>query len=72
MTTNLKVSGMMCQACVGHVTKALQSVPGVQSVLVELPDSARVEHQGASDPALLAAVDEEGYNAQVVDRTVER
>jgi len=67
MTTELKVSGMMCGACAGHVSKALQNVPGVQSVEVDLAAaSARVEHNGADTQAMVAAIDEEGYTAQVV------
>ncbi len=64
-TTELKVEGMMCEACVGHVTKALQNVPGVRAVNVDLAAGrATVQHEGAQTPALIAAVDEEGYQAQ--------
>ncbi len=66
-TTELKVEGMMCEACVGHVTKALQGVPGVRTVNVDLAAKrATVQHEGAETPALMAAVDEEGYQAQAV------
>ena len=64
-TTELKVEGMMCNACVGHVTKALQNVPGVRTVHVDLKAGrAMVQHEGAQTPALIEAVDEEGYQAQ--------
>ncbi len=64
-TTELKVEGMMCEACVGHVTKALQNVSGVRDVTVDLKAGrATVQHEGAQTPALIAAVDEEGYQAQ--------
>ena len=36
MTKTLKVEGMMCQHCVAHVKKALESVDGVASVEVDL------------------------------------
>ena len=66
MTTNLKIDGMMCEACVSHVTRALQNVSGVSGAQVVLAaSSARIEHEGASEAALLAAVEEEGYSAQV-------
>jgi copper chaperone CopZ len=35
-TVELEVQGMTCGACVKHVTKALQSVPGVNRVDVDL------------------------------------
>ncbi|MBV9470896.1 MAG: heavy-metal-associated domain-containing protein, partial [Abitibacteriaceae bacterium] len=35
-TTQLKITGMSCDVCVQHVTKALQNVPGVQQVQVNL------------------------------------
>ena len=64
-TTELKVSGMSCEMCVGHVTKALQSVPGVRGVKVDLAAGrAVVQHEGATLPSMIEAVDEEGYQAQ--------
>ena len=64
-TTQLKITGMSCGACVNHVTKALQGVDGVQDVKVDLAaGSATVQHQGSTEPAaLIAAVTEEGYEA---------
>ncbi len=38
-TTVFPVEGMTCNHCVMHVTKALQSVPGVQSVEVSLENN---------------------------------
>ncbi len=67
METILKVTGMNCGACVGHVTRALQSVRGVQLAAVDLASGqAVVKHdEGASVESMLAAVEEEGYQAQV-------
>ena len=65
--TILKVEGMSCDACIGHVTRALMSVPGVIEARVDLrAGRAMVLHDGASDEAMLYAVEEEGYKAQVV------
>jgi copper chaperone len=65
MTTELKVEGMSCGACVGHVTRALQSVDDVERALVDLETGkATVEHSGADISQLVAAVEEEGYTAQ--------
>jgi copper ion binding protein len=36
-TTSLAVQGMMCGHCTGKVEKALSAVPGVRSVVVDLP-----------------------------------
>ena len=64
-TLNLKISGMSCGACVSHVTRALQSAPGVQSAVVDLASqSARVEGENLDVEQLKAAVEEEGYEAQ--------
>ena len=66
----LSLSGLMCEACVGHVTRGLQGVPGVQKVAVDLASAKAVvsgESLGASQ--LVAAVEEEGYGATVVGET---
>ena len=57
---------MSCSACVGHVSRALSSLPGTSDVTVDLEsgqatlnaDSAKV-----TIADLIAAVDEEGYSA---------
>ena len=67
MTTELKVKGMNCGACVSHVTKALQGVAGVQSATVDLAvGTAQVEHQSGIEPqALIEAVTEAGFGADL-------
>jgi len=67
-TTQLKVSGMNCGACVNHVTKALQGVAGVQSALVNLEGGAATvqHHENIDAQALVEAVVEEGYAAHRV------
>lgn len=63
----LEVQGMTCGSCVKHVTKALQSVPGVSRVEVDLANGrARVEGDlsfGAQP--LIAALASEDYPAQL-------
>lgn len=62
---NLKINGMSCAACVGHVSKALQSVAGVSNVQVELERGiAHVAGNNLDANKLIAAVEEEGYEAQ--------
>ncbi len=65
METTLKVSGMNCGACVNHVTRALQSVAGVQSADVDLAaGEAVVQHDANTDAArLIEAVAEAGFQA---------
>lgn len=64
----LKVEGMMCEHCVAHVTKALEGVKGVKNVKVSLEEGGATLDAGllVSDKALVAAVEEAGYKAQVV------
>lgn len=61
----LTITGMTCEHCVRAATKALEQVPGVDSAAVTLTPGGAVV-QGSADPAeLIAAVKEEGYEAQV-------
>ncbi|MGC8668874.1 MAG: heavy metal translocating P-type ATPase [Chthonomonadales bacterium] len=68
-TCALAIGGMTCAACVSRVEKALRQVPGVADARVSL-----LENQGvvAFDPklvrreALVEAVEDTGYDAQVV------
>ena len=65
-TTIFNISGMSCENCVGFVTKALQIVPGVSKANVSLAEKkAVVQHSGANVSAMQAAVEEEGYAAQL-------
>ena len=65
-TKTLHVQGMMCEACAGHVTKALSGLDGVQNATVSLENAqATVTY----DPAkvqmsqMQEAIEEEGYVA---------
>ncbi len=64
-TTQLKVTGMNCGACVNHVTNALQGVVGVKVATVDLAaGSATVQHNANTNAAaLVEAVAEAGYQA---------
>ncbi len=62
-TTTLKVTGMTCNHCVMSVTKALKSVPGVESADVSLAKAQAVVQGDADRQAMIAAVKEEGYEA---------
>jgi len=57
---------MVCDACVGHVTRALTGLDGVQSAVVSLDDHQAIV---TYDPAVVTvaqmqeAVADEGYEA---------
>lgn len=69
METVLKVDGMSCAMCVGHVTRALQGVSGVQSAQVDLgAGRASVQHDGADVKQMIEAIEEEGYEAQAASQ----
>lgn len=64
--TNLKITGMTCGHCVRSVTGALKGVPGVKAAEVDLRSGA-AKVEGEADPAaLVAAVEDEGYKAEVM------
>ncbi|MEW6612661.1 MAG: heavy-metal-associated domain-containing protein [Pseudomonadota bacterium] len=62
-----KVKGMSCQHCVRSIKGALEPMPGVNAVFVDLPggevkvnyDAGQVERD-----ALAKAIEEEGYEVQ--------
>ena len=65
-TETLDVRGMSCGACVGHVTRALQALDGVQSAQVSLEaNEAVVTYDPAKVGAdqMVEAIVEEGYQA---------
>ena len=65
MTTKLKVTGMTCLHCVGAVKKALEALPGVDSAEVSLEQAQALVSGDADVTAMVAAVKEAGYSAEV-------
>ena len=66
MATTIKfdITGMTCDHCVHAVTTALKDVPGVADAHVDLEAKSAVVDGDALDvAALIAAVEEEGYEA---------
>lgn len=64
-TTKLNVSGMTCGACVGHVTRALSSVPGVDKVDVSLSENiadVKFDEARVSIETLRTAIQSAGYD----------
>lgn len=66
-TIELKIEGMTCASCVGRVERALNKVPGVKGVSVNLANErAHLELLGHVDSqTLLDAVSKAGYSASV-------
>lgn len=67
-TIELKVDGMTCGSCVKAATRALSTVPGVDSVDVRLAEgAATVRGDGVAGQvqAMLAALTTAGYHARV-------
>ena len=67
MEKKLNVQGMMCQNCVRHVKNALEGIDGVEEAVVDLDAGTAIVTLGSdvSDEMLVAAVVEEGYEAQI-------
>jgi copper chaperone CopZ len=65
-TTRLKIAKLSGAADVEHIEKALEAVPRVASVRVDLSENqAVVEHDGADPNELQRAVKEVGYLATI-------
>ena len=65
--THLKVNGMTCGHCQGAVKQALESVEGVQRAEVDLRSGTAKVEGSADVSTLVAAVEEEGYQAFPVE-----
>ena len=62
----LNIDGMNCNGCVASVTKILQGVDGVARVAVSLADKraeVTFDTEKTSPEALIAAVEDGGYDA---------
>ncbi|MGQ3027834.1 MAG: heavy-metal-associated domain-containing protein [Ferrovibrionaceae bacterium] len=57
---HLEVSGMTCGGCARSVTRAVQAVPGVSQVAVDLA-AATVTVEGGAPDAIRAAIERAGY-----------
>lgn len=66
MEIKLEIGGMTCGGCVKSVTRVLEGVPGVERASVNLETaSANVEGAGLDPNALVAAVEDAGFDARV-------
>ncbi len=57
----IKIKGMSCQHCVASTTKALEAVPGISAVEVDL-DKGEARYQGEADKdAVKSAIEKIGF-----------
>ena len=68
--SELRVEGMTCNNCARKVTEAIQSVPGVQSVMVNVESqraSVRWQADATADPnQLIGAITAAGYATKLI------
>ncbi len=66
MEKTFDVEGMMCEKCVAHVKKAVESVAGVDEAKVDLEtnQATAVSGEDVSDQAIISAIEEAGYGAK--------
>ncbi len=63
-TIELNIGGMNCGACATHVANGLRGVSGVEDVKIDFKQArATVQGEGLTVSQLVAAVEEEGYQA---------
>ncbi|MEG0129909.1 MAG: heavy metal translocating P-type ATPase [Acinetobacter sp.] len=65
-TIQLSIQGMTCASCVGRVEKALKVVSGVKDANVNLATEQATITGSANVEALIAAIDQAGYDATVL------
>ncbi len=68
----LKITGMKCAECAQAIKNSLEKVDGVDSALVDFDtDEATImfEGSGPNDEALITAVKDSGYTADVITPT---
>lgn len=66
MTTKIQVSGMTCGSCVSILERALKTVPGVERARVDLRNETATVEGEADVNAVVAVIQDEGYQASVV------
>jgi copper chaperone len=66
-TKTYSVPGMHCDHCQAAVSRELEAVTGVERVEVDLETKlVTVRGEALKDAALIAAIDEAGYDAESV------
>ncbi|ACE61966.1 heavy-metal-associated domain-containing protein [Actinobacillus pleuropneumoniae] len=66
MSITLKLDGLHCGNCVKSVEKALNAVEGVTKATVTLDPQQAIVEGSANAETLIAAVDDIGFEAEVI------
>ena len=61
-----KVNGMKCSGCVTNVEKAINRLPGIDAVEVDLETAMVVVKGAVSSKSVGDAIDAAGYNAILI------
>ncbi|WP_291652365.1 heavy-metal-associated domain-containing protein [Clostridium sp.] len=67
MKKKINIEGMSCGHCVAHVKEALEEVKGVEILEVNLEDKNALINTEVEDNALIAAIDEAGYDVTSIE-----
>ena len=69
MKKTVHIEGMGCEKCVAHVKEALEGLDGVASAEVSLETNTAVvtSSKDVADTAIIAAVDEAGYDVSSIE-----
>ena len=68
MTKTMQITGMMCQHCVAHVSKALNAIPGITAqVQLEQNRALITMDRPIADETLIRAVTDAGYQAELLN-----
>ncbi|OQX33951.1 MAG: copper-translocating P-type ATPase [Oceanospirillales bacterium LUC14_002_19_P2] len=62
----LALTGVSCAGCVSRIEKALQALPGVEEVTVNLAERTAQVAGEVSGPTLVSAVESAGYGASLI------
>ncbi|WP_227721747.1 copper-exporting P-type ATPase CopA [Yersinia proxima] len=71
-SVQLLLTGMSCASCVSKVQNALQRVDGVEVARVNLAERSALVTGHPSNEALIAAVKNAGYGAEIIEDETER
>lgn len=69
---HLLIDGMSCASCVSRVENALQQVPGTVRARVNLAERSALVMGAATPAALVQAVRDAGYDAEIIEDESER
>lgn len=68
-TIKIKVTGMTCAGCAGHITKALNAMDGIESIELEYPGDIATIHfdsEKTNSDQIIASIVKTGYNAKLI------